>query len=263
VPLGYSLDNIGPMARTARDCALMLQVMAGSDPLDPCTVDVPVPDMCAGLSGSLDGVRIGIPRRYFFDVPALDDEVRQTVLTAVDVLSAGGARVIDVDLEHAAIARGAQRVIMFGEAFAYHQRDLQQRPELYGKYTRLQLRQGAMFSAGDYVQAQRVRSLIQREAQRALSEVDVLIVPSMLGTAVRFDKYDPDTLLRQPSFMAIWNLTGLPALSIGCGFSAGGLPIGMQIVGKAFDEPTVFKVADAYQRLTDWHTRTPGQVVAA
>jgi aspartyl-tRNA(Asn)/glutamyl-tRNA(Gln) amidotransferase subunit A len=152
---------------------------------------------------------------------------------------------------------------MFGEALAYHEPDLRDRPELYGMYTRLQLRQGALYSAADYVQANRMRSLIQHEALQALSRVDVLVVPTMLTTAVRFDSYDPDTLLRMPSFTAIWNLTGLPALSVGCGFSAAGLPIGMQIVGKPFDEPTVFKVGDGYQALTDWHTRVPGQAVAA
>jgi aspartyl-tRNA(Asn)/glutamyl-tRNA(Gln) amidotransferase subunit A len=257
VPLGYSLDNIGPMARTVRDCALMLQVLAGFDPLDPCSASTPVPDMLAGLDGSLDGVRIGVPREYFFDVPELNPQVKQAVQAALDQLASAGATVVDVELPHAAVARAAQRVIMFGEAYAYHEPDLQTRPELYGTYTSQQLRTGAFYSAADFVQAQRVRSLVKAEADRALSEVDVLVTPTALDVAPTFEGYDPDAMRRQPTFMGIWNLTGLPALSVGCGFSEAGLPIGLQIIGKAFDEPMVFKVGDAYQRLTDWHTRQP------
>jgi aspartyl-tRNA(Asn)/glutamyl-tRNA(Gln) amidotransferase subunit A len=257
VPLGYSLDNIGPMARTVRDCALMLQVLAGFDPLDPCSASTPVPDMLAGLDGSLDGVRIGVPREYFFDVPELNPQVKQAVQAALVQLASAGATVVDVELPHAAVARAAQRVIMFGEAYAYHEPDLQTRPELYGMYTSQQLRTGAFYSAADFVQAQRVRSLVKAEADRALSEVDVLVTPTALDVAPTFEGYDPDAMRRQPTFMGIWNLTGLPALSVGCGFSEAGLPIGLQIIGKAFDEPMVFKVGDAYQRLTDWHTRQP------
>jgi aspartyl-tRNA(Asn)/glutamyl-tRNA(Gln) amidotransferase subunit A len=263
VPLGYSLDNIGPMARTAHDCALMLQVLAGHDPLDPCSVAEPVPDLPAALDGSLRGLRVGVPRSYFFDVPELAEPVREATLAALDRLAQADAAVVDVPLPHAALARAAQRVIMFGEAYAYHEPDLRTRPHLYGKYTRQQLRQGALYTAADYVQAQRVRSLIKAEALRALAEVDVLVTPTMLNVAPLFETYDPDAMLRQPTFMAIWNLTGLPALSVGCGFSPEGLPIGLQIVGKPFDEPTVLKVGDAYQRLTDWHTRQPPPPPAA
>jgi aspartyl-tRNA(Asn)/glutamyl-tRNA(Gln) amidotransferase subunit A len=259
VPLGYSLDNIGPMARTVRDCAVMLQVLAGFDPGDPCTVPIPVPDMLASLDGSLHGVRIGVPREYFFEVPELHAEVKAAVLSALDAMARAGATVVDVALPHAAIARNAQQAIMFGEAFAYHESDLRTRSELYGTFTRQQLRKGALYSAADYVQAQRVRSLIKQETADALAAVDVLVTPSMIGLPPTFEGYDPSALARLPTFMGIWNLTGHPALSVSCGFSAGEtpLPIGMQIVGKPFDEPMVLKVGDAYQRLTDWHTRVP------
>jgi aspartyl-tRNA(Asn)/glutamyl-tRNA(Gln) amidotransferase subunit A len=262
VPLSYSLDNIGPMARTVRDCALMLQVLAGFDPLDPSSADVAVPDMLAGLDGSVKGVRIGVPREYFFESPDLNDEVRQAVLAAIEVLAGAGASVRDVALPHVSAARAAQRVIMFGEALAYHERDLQTRPELYGKWTRSQLHQGALFSAADYVQAQRVRSLFTLEATEALAEVDVLITPTALTVAPTFESYDPDARMRLPDFMGVWNVTGQPALSVCCGFSEAGLPIGLQIIGSAFDEPTVFKVGDALQRLTDWHTRVAQEVHA-
>jgi aspartyl-tRNA(Asn)/glutamyl-tRNA(Gln) amidotransferase subunit A len=257
VPLGYSLDNIGPMARTVYDCAVMLQVLAGFDPLDPCSVSVAVPDMLASLDGSVAGLRIGVPREHFFDIPELNDEVRQAVLAALDRLAAAGATVVDVELPHGAIAQYAQRAIMFGEAYAYHEPDLQARPELYGKYTRQVLQQGAFYSAADYVQAQRVRSFFCGEVAHVLAGVDVLVTPTALSVAPTFADYDPDAMRALPSFMGQWNLTGLPALSVGCGFSEAGLPIGLQIIGKPFDEPMVFKVGDAYQRLTDWHTRMP------
>jgi Asp-tRNA(Asn)/Glu-tRNA(Gln) amidotransferase A subunit family amidase len=217
----------------------------------------------AGMNGSLAGMRIGIPYAYFFDVPELDPEVKAAVLEAADVMEAAGALVVDVVIPHAALARHAQRIIMFAEAYAYHEPDLQSRPELYGKYTRQSIRQGALFSAPDYVQAQRVRSLIKAETVAALANVDVLITPTMLGTAPTFAGYDFEAFMKQPSFTGIWNLTGSPAMSICCGFSTSRLPIGLQIVGKAFDEATVFKLGDAYQAITDWHLAIPESVKEA
>jgi aspartyl-tRNA(Asn)/glutamyl-tRNA(Gln) amidotransferase subunit A len=260
VPLSYSLDHIGPMARTVRDCATILQAIVGFDPLDPCTAAVEVPDFGAGLNGSAAGVRIGIPRAFFFDQPELNAEVRDAVLAAIDGLGKAGAQVRDVELPHASSARVSQRVIMLGEAYAYHQSDLSQRPELYGKHTRAQVIQGALYSAADYVQAQRLRSVIKHEVLRAMVDVDVLITPTAVGVASSFEGYDPDAMRRMPSFMSIWNLTGQPALSVCCGFSSEGLPIGLQIVGKPFEESMVLRVGDAHQQLSDWHTRMPGAV---
>ncbi|HVB96413.1 MAG TPA: amidase [Chloroflexota bacterium] len=257
VPLGYSLDNIGPMTRTVRDCATMLQAIAGYDPADPCTVAVPVPDMTADMTGSLENVRLGVPRDYFFTVSELDAQVKDAVLLAIDQMQAAGATIVDVTIPHAAEARLAQRVTMLSEAYAYHEPTLQSCPELYGKFTRQTIQQGAFYTAADYVQSQRLRSLIKAECAEALADVDVLITPTMLNVAPTFAGYNPEAMLSSPTFTGIWNLTGLPALSVLSGFSGDGLPIGMQIIGKPFAEPTVFKVGDAYQQITDWHTRVP------
>jgi aspartyl-tRNA(Asn)/glutamyl-tRNA(Gln) amidotransferase subunit A len=257
VPLAWSLDHIGPMARTARDCAVMLQVMAGYDPADPTSVDVPVPEMTAGLDGSLEGIRVGLPQRYFYSVPELDAYCKSTVLAAVDQLKAAGATVVDVDIPHARDGRQAQLVIMLSEAYAYHEPDLQQRPELYGKFTRQMFMRGALFSAGDYIQAQRMRSLVKAECAEVFKTVDVLVTPAMIGTAPTLDSYSPDGFVTTPTFTGTWNSTGLPAMVIPCGAAESGLPIGVQIIGRPFDEPTVFKVADAYQRRTEWHMRVP------
>jgi aspartyl-tRNA(Asn)/glutamyl-tRNA(Gln) amidotransferase subunit A len=256
VPLGYSLDNIGPMAHTMRDCALMLQVLAGFDPLDPGSAQLPVPDFQAELTGTMNGLRIGLPREYF-EPSELNAEVKQAVLAAVERMAAAGAVVVDVAMRYAEAARVAARVIMFSEAYAYHEPDLQTRPQLYGKYTRGQIQQGALVSAADYVQAQRARSAVKEDVLRVMSELDVLITPTMLTVAPQFEGYDPDSMVRSPSFMSIWNVTGQPAASVCCGFSEAGLPIGMQIIGKPFAEARVLRVGDAYQQLTDWHTRTP------
>ncbi|MBV8714276.1 MAG: amidase [Chloroflexi bacterium] len=257
VPLSYSLDHIGPMARTARDCALLLQVIAGFDPLDPTTVRREVPNYADALNGSVRGVRIGVPRAYFFDTPELNAETRAAVEKAIDDLGRAGAVVREVSLPHAAEARIAQRVIMLGEAYAYHQANLQMQPIAYGKNTRRQITQGALFSAADYVQAQRLRSIVKTEVLTAMADLDVLVTPTSLAVASAFEGYDPDSMRRLPSFTSIWNLTGQPALSVCGGFSSQGLPVGLQIVGKPFDEATVLRVGDAYQQLTDWHTRRP------
>jgi aspartyl-tRNA(Asn)/glutamyl-tRNA(Gln) amidotransferase subunit A len=260
VPLGFSLDHIGPMARTMRDCALLLQPLAGADPLDPCTVSAPVPDYVSGLTGSLDGVRIGVPREFFFDHPQVEPEVGAAVSRGIEQMQAAGAIVRDVPLRYAAMARVAQRVIMLGEAYAYHLPDLRHRSHLYSKHTRRVLEEGALYSAADYVQAQLARSVIRQHVTQVMADVDVLITPTTWGVAPLCDGADPDATRHAPSFTAMWNLTGQPAASVCCGFTPGGLPIGLQIIGKPFDEATVLRVGDAYQHISDWHTRTPATV---
>ncbi len=262
VPLSYSLDHIGPMAPTVRDCALLLQAIAGYDGADPCSASVPMPDTAATLDGSLAGVRIGVPRAYFFDTPGLDGEVAAAVQAAVEAMAGAGATVIDVTIPHLTEAQNAHRITLASEAYAYHEPDLCARPHLYGKHTRQNIQIGVLFSAADYVQAQRLRPLFRAECLDLFvgadgPRVDVLVTPTVPTPATTIEGYDPDSRITAPNFTGIWNYTGFPALSIPCGFSASGLPIGMQIVGKPFDEPTVLAVGDAYQQHIDWHTRVP------
>ncbi len=257
VPLGYSLDTVGPMARTARDCAILFDVIAGYDPADPCTVNLPVPSMTAGLDGTLAGVRIGIPRNYFFGAPELDTEVKTAVLAAVDAMRDAGATIVEIDLPHSESAAAAQRVTISAEAYAYHEAGLRERPELYGMHTRLRLMHGMFYTAADFVQAQRVRSVVRDAWTAAMRVVDVVIVPTSTAVAPTFASYNGTKVDTTPTFTGVWNLVGFPALSVGCGFSTGGLPIGMQIVGVPFTEPILLRVGDAYQRITDWHTRVP------
>lgn len=257
VPLGYSLDSINPMARSAYDCAAMLAVMAGADRRDPCTVDVPVPDYTAAMTGSVEGLRIGVPKPYFFDSPELDPETRDAVLAAVEVLRGAGAIVTEVEVPHAREAKDANQLIMLSEAFAYHRGDLIARFDEYGRYTSEVLTRGLFFTGGDVVQAQRFRSYFKKAMAAVLADLDVIITPTSVGPAPRRADMNPSQMLSSPSFTGPWNLSGLPAMAIPCGFSTGGLPLSMQIVGKPFAEATVFQVGGAYQELTDWHLQVP------
>ena len=208
VPLGFSLDSIGPMARTARDCALLLQTLAGPDAADPCSVDAPVPDWSAGLDGTLAGLRVGVPQGYFFDAPELDGEVRAAVLEAIEALAGAGARIVHPALPHAAAGAAATTVTIRAESYAYHDA----RPGGAPGAVRPPHPAGA--AAGAAVHGGRLRpgaagALARPGRMRAaLEEADVLVMPTMLGPAGTFAGHDPDARLASPSFTGIWNLVG-------------------------------------------------------
>jgi aspartyl-tRNA(Asn)/glutamyl-tRNA(Gln) amidotransferase subunit A len=257
VPLGYSLDSIGPMARTAWDCAALLKVMAGYDPRDPTAAEQPVADYPAALTGQIEGLRIGVPSTYFFDTPELDPEVKAAVLESIEVLKRAGAVVREVTIPHVEVAKNANNLIWAAEGFAYHQEDLRTRWELYGRYTRTMIARGALFNGPDYIQAQRVRSYFQKAVATVMADLDVLVTPTATTPAEKIADMDMQRRLLGASFTGVWNLIGLPALAVPCGFSSTGLPLSMQVVGKPFDEATVLRVGDAYQQSVDWHLRVP------
>jgi aspartyl-tRNA(Asn)/glutamyl-tRNA(Gln) amidotransferase subunit A len=257
LPLSPTLDVVGPLARSALDCALLLDVISGHDPADPTSARVEQPPMTSRCSGSFKGVRIGVPDDYFFDLPDLDPQVLRAVRHAIDEMANAGAKIESVRLPFAEEASAATIVIYRSEGFAYHERRLRTKSRLFGTYTRRGLQLGALFSAADYIQAQRLRGVIQLAWQQALEAVDVIVVPTIGSTAPVFDGYQPDANVGAPELTGAFNLVGFPAMSIPCGFDAAGLPIGMQVVAKPFDEPLVFKVGDAYQRLSDVHLRRP------
>lgn len=257
VPLGYSLDSIGPMARSAYDCALMLEVMAGHDPSDPNAADVPVPEYSTLLDGDVDGLKIALPMPYFFDHEMLDPQVREAVLAAVGRLGEMGAVATETSLPYSAEAKEANHIILVAEAFAYHRNNLVSRWSDYGAFTRPALARGAFFSSADVMQANRLRTAFSSEVAALLREHDVIVTPAAVTPAERADTMDVSKRLSQPSYTGHWNLTGLPAVAIPVGLSAEGLPMSMQIIGKPFAEATVLKVADALQRVTDWHLLVP------
>ena len=252
--LSWTLDHTGPMARTVEDCAYLLQVMAGHDPADPASSRAPVQDYLAPLRRDIRGVRIGVPRDYFFD--AVDPEVERAFNEALDTLRRLGAEVRDVQIPSLA-ATHSFLLILMAEAFAYHERDIRAHPGLYGDVVRERILAGALVTASEYMQAQRIRAQICRETAEVLGQVDVLATPTTGKPATPFTQaHDPDFGFPK-SNMPPFNLTGSPTLALPCGFSSSGLPLSLQLAGRAFEEGTVFRVGHAYERATTWHTRRP------
>ena len=258
VPLSWSQDHCGPMTWTVADAALLLQPIAGRDPKDPTTIDAPVPDYAQGIDQGIAGMTIGVPRRYFYQSgPNVSAETLAAIETALEVMAGLGASVEDVDLPHIEYARAANQVIMLGEAYAYHQRNLQTRRADYGELVRDRFLLGGLLSTADYVQAQRVRCLIKEEMASVLREVDLLVTPTSPQPAAALAGYSGSATLTGPSFTGPFNLSGLPAISIPGGFSGAGLPIGLQIAGKPFAEPDILRAAHAYQQAAGWHEQRP------
>jgi aspartyl-tRNA(Asn)/glutamyl-tRNA(Gln) amidotransferase subunit A len=262
LPLSWSMDHVGPMCRSAADCALMLGAIAGRDPRDPSTSAEPVPDWSAALTGDVRGLRVGVLRAFFLESTGV--ALRQAVEEAVRTLEKLGAVANDVAFAGASLTPGASFAVLSPEAYAYHEDWLRTRPQDYGDDVRERLRVGAFVSAGDYLKGQRVRGILRDELNAAFANADVLvcattpIVATPVGqTEVTVEHARMAVRTSLIRYTRPFNLTGHPVASVPCGFTAAGLPVGLQIVGRAFDEATVLRVADAYQRATDWHKRRP------
>jgi aspartyl-tRNA(Asn)/glutamyl-tRNA(Gln) amidotransferase subunit A len=263
VPLGYSLDHIGPMARTARDCAAMLSIIAGYDPSDECCAAVAVDDYVSALDGSLSGVRVGVDREHHFPDDA-DPALRVTFEQAVTGLESLGATIVEVSLPYYDEMRAGLLATMLSEALAYHRDDLQARWHDYYSSTRVNLAFGALTAGTDYVQAQRVRRLTKHKLGQLFTTVDLVVTPTspkpapliadMAGMIV--------TRLLKSSFTSYWNMMGQPALALPMGFNAAGLPLSLQIAGRPFEDALVLRAGDAYQSVTDWHLRLPAVAVS-
>jgi aspartyl-tRNA(Asn)/glutamyl-tRNA(Gln) amidotransferase subunit A len=257
VPLAFSLDSVGPMARSAWDCAAMLEVMAGYDASDPNAARQDVPRYTELLDGDVEGMRIALPIPYFFDHEMLHPQMRDAVLGAVGHLVDAGAVSREVDLPYGQQAKDANSIILAAEAYAYHRDNLVRRWQAYGVGTRPTLARGAFYTAADLVQAQRFRSMYCRMIAQLLQDHDVIVTPSAPGPAEVATELTPSRRLVTPQYTAPWNLTGLPAVAVPVGFSSAGLPLSMQVVGRPFAEATVLRLADALQRMTDWHLAVP------
>jgi len=264
VPLSWSFDHAGPITRSIQDAALMLQVIAGYDAADSSTVPMPVTDFAAGLGTGVRGMHLGVARSYFFD--ELEDEVRAVVEAALQIFRDLGAEVRDVELEHVAEGTAGRTYLSGAEARLYHDESLRTRPQDFGADTlaRLQREQPDARTLTAGLQACRA---LATEMRQTMQTVDVLLSPTVPTVAPRIDapglRGGPGTpalsaqALLQIRCTAPFNATRLPAISVPCGFSASGLPIGLQIAGRPFDEATVLRVAHAYEQATDWHLRRP------
>jgi aspartyl-tRNA(Asn)/glutamyl-tRNA(Gln) amidotransferase subunit A len=258
VPVGYSLDHIGPLARSARDCAAMLGIIAGYDPSDESCVDRPVDDYLAALTGDLHGVRIGVERAHHFP-DAADPALAGCFDTSIDALAKLGAEIVEVTLPYYDQTVAAAMVTSTCEALAYHMGDARERWEDYFAATRQMLAYGAMPSAADFVQAQRVRRVTQGLLQTLFEDVDVVVSPTAAIGAPPTESMTPDGIFKLMGLMftTYWDATGNPALVVPMGFSEGGLPLSLQIAGRPFEESTILKVGDGYQSTTDWHLQLP------
>jgi aspartyl-tRNA(Asn)/glutamyl-tRNA(Gln) amidotransferase subunit A len=258
-PLGYSLDHIGPMARTARDCAAMLAIIAGYHPSDESCADRPVDDYLAALTGDLHGVRIGVERTHHFPADS-DPALAGCFDAALAQLEMLGASLVEVSLPRYDEVNAALNVMMAAEALAYHRGDMQSRWFDYYALTRVNVVVGAMSSAADYVQAARVRRLAQRELVDVFSVVDLVVGPtSSIGapTSDELSLRDSNEIWWTKCFTSYWDAVGNPALAVPMGFTAGGLPLSLQLASRPFQEAVALKAGDAYQSVTDWHLRLP------
>jgi aspartyl-tRNA(Asn)/glutamyl-tRNA(Gln) amidotransferase subunit A len=252
--LSWTLDHTGPMARTVQDCAYLLQGFAGHDPADPASSRAPVHDYVAPIGREVRGVKIGVPRNYFFD--GVDPEVGRAFEDALGTLRKLGAEVRDVQIPSMAGAPSFLLILM-AEAYAYHERDLREHPELYGEVLRERILTGALVTASEYMQAQRIRAEICRETAEVMNSVDVLATPTAVKPATPFAQAQNPDFGFPRSNMPPFNLTGLPTLALPCGFSSSGLPLSLQLSGRAFEEGMVLRVGHAYEQATAWHTRRP------
>jgi aspartyl-tRNA(Asn)/glutamyl-tRNA(Gln) amidotransferase subunit A len=256
IPLSWNLDHAGPMARGVRDAALLLQAIAGYDPEDPYSVDMPVEDAIGGLADGVRGWRVALAVDDFFR--RADDEVLAAVNEAAKVLAASGAQVSEVEVPDGHAAALANGLMTTSDAAAFHRERLETQPEGFGADVLQRLQTGAGFSSTEYILARRTQSTMRHQFERFFTDYDVLLTPTTPIPAPLLEGPDAVEQARKLTrFTAPFNLTGLPALSLPCGFTRTGLPIGLQIIGPAWTEALVLRAGCAYETATDWHLRSP------
>jgi aspartyl-tRNA(Asn)/glutamyl-tRNA(Gln) amidotransferase subunit A len=251
VTLSASLDHAGPMARTVKDVAALLQAIAGYDPADPHSANVPVPHYRLTLQAGVAGMRVAVASGGYFE--RADAEVLQAVQKAVETLAGLGAQVQPVEFTNMVEARRLSYLMRIYEAASQFREPLRTKPELFGSEVRARLTEGNQVSAGDYQQAQLRRVALQRQFEQFFDDYDVLVMPTTPVAAPLID--EPAQSLTY--FTSPFNLTGLPALSIPCGFTRAGLPIGLQMIARPWAEEDLLRAAYAYEQATEWHLRRP------
>jgi aspartyl-tRNA(Asn)/glutamyl-tRNA(Gln) amidotransferase subunit A len=258
VPLSWSLDHAGPMARTVEDTALLMQAIAGYDPRDDHSSSLPVGDYTATLNNGIAGARLGLPKGWLAENQGCEPEVMSNFEAALEVLKSLGATIVQVESEPFIDSRSTNSVVMIAEAYSFHEQLLKTHPEWLSKNVRNRVLEGAFVTGADYIQAQRARVAIRAAIDRTLQDVDFIVTPSQPTTPQRFDSQDWAGRYARPALTNAANTTGLPAISVPSGFTSDGLPLGLQIMGRAFDEAGVLRAARAYEQATQWHTMHPG-----
>jgi aspartyl-tRNA(Asn)/glutamyl-tRNA(Gln) amidotransferase subunit A len=262
MPLSQSLDTVGPLARTVEDCALLLGLIAGADPEDPTTFGGPVPDYMAATRASLKGLRIGVPTAFYVD--DLDAEVARILDETIAVLKREGADIVKVELTDQGQLSAACQLVLAVEAAAFHKRWLIERPQDYGPQVLMRLQNGLAVPGVSYLEALRWRGAALAAHVAATAGVDAVIAPvapvpapTIAESDVRNAPNAEAVIQGLTRFTRPVNYLGLPSLAIPCGFTAGGVPVGMQLIGRSFDESTLLTIGAAFQRATDFHERVP------
>jgi aspartyl-tRNA(Asn)/glutamyl-tRNA(Gln) amidotransferase subunit A len=261
VPLAWSLDHAGPLARTVRDLAITLAALAGYDAGDPTSADEPVDDYLVGLDGGVKGLRVLIPTTHFFT--DVDPEVDAAVRAAAQLLESLGADVREGPLPHTELLLETQRAIISTDAAAYHRDHLRDNPDEFGPYVRERMLHANTLSGTDLAIARRRRDEIRSSWIDLLKTLDVILTPTTPEAAIARDtgqtagERDASAARLMTRNTSPFNLTGLPAMSIPCGFTRGGLPIGLQLAAGPWRESLLLRAAQAYERATEWHRRHP------
>ena len=253
----FTFDHAGPMTRTVGDCAILLQALAGHDPNDPASADRPVPDYRAALTGDIRGLRIGVLRHLYEEDLTVAPEVHAALDEAYAVLRSLGAVVEEARIRPAADYYAVKIIIAESEQYAIHEEELRTRPGDFGADFLGRALPAILYGSSDYVQAQRERRAMLVEMAPVYAKYDVLVAPTASGPAPRLDSWRTIRFWQHASLTTPFNVTGGPALAQCVGFSATGLPLSWQLVGRPFDEATVLRVADAYERETGWGARHP------
>jgi aspartyl-tRNA(Asn)/glutamyl-tRNA(Gln) amidotransferase subunit A len=260
-PLSWSMDNIGPFARTVADCALVMNAIAGYDPNDPASLDAPAQDLTGFLDGDIGGLKVGLASDFFSKGVTPDFEA--AFQEALRVLESAGASFQEVSFPSMAHAQAAHSVVLLAEGASVYEETLRAGADLLGKNARTRLETGSLLLATDYLKALRVRTIFQREFAGVMREVDVLVTPTSPGPPQKFDEPVVSSYAKGAAtaaanrFRRPFNLVGAPAISIPCGFDSGGVPVGLQIVGRPMEDGLVLKVAHAYEQRTEWHRMHP------
>ena len=260
----WSMDTVGPISRTTADCAMTLGAIAGYDPKDPSTWDVPVPDYLSMLTGEIRGLKVGVIRERV-DTEAVDPEVRDNVVQAIAVLGEMGADIQEVSIPLIVDSAAISNTIILTDAAGVHRQGIDEHLGEYDHNIQIRLLVGSIIPAQAHQKAVKLRQVLRQQILDALEKVDVLVMPtssipaSPIPTKAGIGSKQEvlDGLAGRRSFTAPFNVANTPALSINCGFTSQNLPVGFQIAGKPFDEGTLFRVAHAYEQATDWHTRRP------
>jgi len=262
MPLSQSLDTVGPLAQTVEDCALLVGLMAGADSADPTTSTRAVPDYMSAATGSMKGMKIGVPTAFY--VEDLDPEVARVLDETIATLGKEGAEIVKVELPDQRQLSAACQLVLAAEAAAFHKRWLIERPQDYGAQVLMRLQNGLAIPAVSYLEAMRWRGAALAAHLAAVTGVDAVIAPVAPMPAVTIaesdigNSHDAEAVIQRITrFTRPINYLGLPSLSIPAGFTAKGLPVGMQLIGRPFDEAGLTRIGAAFQRATDYHQQVP------